>query len=78
MQNRTLREGVNIRLPDGMRESIRQRAAANRRSMNSEIVHYLDRALAAEKNEGPAEAATSPSHGSSNPPSGDQNEHAEQ
>lgn len=53
---------VNLRLPDGMRERIRERAAENRRSMNAEIVHYLDRALAAQNEKGPAEAATSPSH----------------
>ncbi len=34
-----------VRLPRGMRDRIRERAAANRRSMNAEIVHYLDRAL---------------------------------
>lgn len=54
---------LNIRLPAGMRERIRVKAEANRRSMNSEIVYYLDRALAAEERKGPAEAATSPSHG---------------
>lgn len=57
-----------VRLPDGMRESIRQRAAANRRSMNQEIVHYLDRALAAGKNEGPAGAPTPPSPDHQQPP----------
>ncbi|NJL06975.1 MAG: Arc family DNA-binding protein [Methylacidiphilales bacterium] len=36
---------MNVRLPDGMRDRIRQRAAANMRSMNAEIVHILDRAL---------------------------------
>ena len=56
-----------LRLPRGMRERIRSNAEANRRSMNSEIVHYLDRALAAEEKNGPAEAPTSPSHGPSNP-----------
>lgn len=58
---------MKIRLPAGMRDRIRSNAEANRRSMNSEIVHYLDRALAAEEKKGPAEAATSPSRGSSNP-----------
>lgn len=52
-QNRNLREGVNIRLPDGMRDRIRRNAAANHRSMNSEIVHYLDRALAADQEKAP-------------------------
>ncbi|WP_406873315.1 Arc family DNA-binding protein [Aminobacter sp. P9b] len=53
---------LNVRLPHGMRDRIRQRAAANRRSMNAEIVHYLDCALGAQEAKGPAEAATSPSH----------------
>jgi hypothetical protein len=56
-----------LRLPAGMRERLRHDAAANRRSMNSQIVHYLDRALAAEKNEGPAEGTTSPSPVTTNP-----------
>lgn len=51
-----------LRLPDGMRERIRERAMANRRSMNAEIVHYLDDALGAQEEKGPAEGATSPSH----------------
>lgn len=51
-----------IRLPDGMRDCIRNRAAENRRSMNAEIIHHLDRALSAQNEKGPAEAATSPSH----------------
>jgi plasmid stability protein len=36
---------VFVRLPMGMREAIRARAAANHRSMNAEIVHHLDRAI---------------------------------
>lgn len=56
-------EPLSVRLPQGMRDRIRERAAENRRSMNAEIVHYLDRALAAQlEAKGPAEAATSPSH----------------
>jgi plasmid stability protein len=55
-----------LRLPDGMRDRIRTNAESNRRSMNSEIVHYLDRALAAEEKKGPAEVAASPSHGPNN------------
>ncbi|MBD8065630.1 Arc family DNA-binding protein [Devosia sp. PTR5] len=43
-----------------MRERIRERAEANRRSMNSEIVHYLDRALAAENENGPAATGIAP------------------
>lgn len=48
-----------VRFPDGMRDRIRENAEANRRSMNAEIVHYIDRALAAENENGPDEAATS-------------------
>lgn len=51
---------VNIRIPPKMRESIRHHAAANRRSINSQIVHYLDRALAADETKDPAAAATAP------------------
>jgi hypothetical protein len=43
-----------------MRERIRQSAEINRRSMNSEIVHQLDRALAAENEKGPAATAIAP------------------
>lgn len=64
-----------LRLPSDMRERIRRRAAVNRRSMNSEIVHYLDRALAADENEGPAAAATAPGQGSNIPQTGNVNEH---
>lgn len=60
VQKRNMSEGYMLRMPDGMRAKIRQRADLNRRSMNAEIVHYLDRALAAENENGPAEAATSP------------------
>ena len=58
-----------LRLPQGMRDRIRERAAANRRSMNAEIVHYLDRALAdPAQTKGPAEvAASEPSHVTHNP-----------
>jgi plasmid stability protein len=43
-----------------VRDRIRQRAFANRRSFNSEVVHYLDRALAADETKSPATAATVP------------------
>lgn len=33
-----------VRLPDGLRDVIRERAAASRRSMNAEIVFHLERA----------------------------------
>lgn len=49
-----------VRFPNGMRDRIRQQAKANRRSMNSEIVHVLDRALAAENENGPAATAIAP------------------
>lgn len=35
----------NVRLPNGMREAIAERAKQNGRSMNSEIVHILEDAL---------------------------------
>jgi plasmid stability protein len=57
---------ARVRLPRRMHDRIRANAEANRRSMNSEIVHYLDRALAAEEAKGPAEVAASPSHGPNN------------
>ncbi|WP_082549636.1 Arc family DNA-binding protein [Mesorhizobium sp. Root552] len=34
-----------IRMPEGMRDRISENAKANRRTMNAEIVHYIDRAL---------------------------------
>lgn len=34
-----------IRLPDGMRERIKEEAERNCRSMNAEIVFHLERAL---------------------------------
>lgn len=48
-----------LRLPDGMRERIRKVAEANRRSMNSEIVFTLERALPAEESK-TAEGEKSP------------------
>lgn len=47
-----------LRLPAGMRDAVKRAADSNGRSMNAEIIHRL-------KQVGPAEAATSPSHGSS-------------
>lgn len=40
-----------VRMPDGMRDAVAQRAARNRRSMNSEIVTILERVLREEKND---------------------------
>ncbi|MBY3119949.1 Arc family DNA-binding protein [Rhizobium laguerreae] len=37
---------VMLRLPDGMRDKLKARAAANRRSMNSEIIVCLEKAVA--------------------------------
>ena len=39
----------NVRLPSGMREAIAERAKANGRSMNSEIVQILQEALDADR-----------------------------
>ncbi len=49
-----------VRLPDGMRAQIKARAKASHRTMNSFIVHVIDRALAAEKNESPAATGIAP------------------
>ncbi len=38
-----------VRFPEGMRDRIKVRAAMNRRSMNSEIVLLLERALETNK-----------------------------
>lgn len=58
----------SIRLPIGMRDRIRTNAEANRRSMNAEIVHYLDRALAGEPEaKGAASGATDPRHVTNQP-----------
>lgn len=48
-----------IRLPDGMRDRIRQNAEANRRTMNAEIVHYIDKALALKAETATSEPASS-------------------
>ena len=36
---------INVRVPDGMREALRDIASANRRSVNSEIVKMLESAI---------------------------------
>lgn len=51
-----------LRIPNGMRDRIRANAEANRRSMNAEIIHYLDRALAAEE-KSPASVGALPGQG---------------
>jgi hypothetical protein len=48
-----------IRLPEGMRNRIRQNAEASRRTMNAEIVHYIDKALASETKTATSEPASS-------------------
>ena len=41
-QNRTLQDKFMLRLPDGMRERIREAAEQNKRSMNAEIIARLE------------------------------------
>lgn len=52
-------EKYTLRLPDGMRARLRRAAEHNRRSINSEIVHYLDRALRAQEASGSQAAIAS-------------------
>lgn len=42
-QNRNMNERFIVRLPDGLRDTIRATAEQNRRSMNSEIVLALEK-----------------------------------
>lgn len=58
---------VSLRLPVDIRDRIRERAAASRRSINAEIVHCLECVLGAQDEKGPAEVAASPSHVTANP-----------
>ncbi|WP_082555348.1 Arc family DNA-binding protein [Devosia sp. Root635] len=51
---------LNIRIPALLRDRLRESAEANRRSVTAEIVHYLDRALAAENENGPASVRALP------------------
>jgi plasmid stability protein len=44
-----LADRMNIRLPDGLRDALKIRAAINRRSMNAELVFHLERALRGEE-----------------------------
>ncbi len=44
----------NVRLPTGMRDAIAERAKANGRSMNSEIIQIIEDAIAAETSGFPA------------------------
>lgn len=60
LEHRIYNDKFMLRLPDGMREQIKDAASANNRSMNSEVVHALSLYLAT-KTEGAAqeEAAAS-------------------
>lgn len=49
-----------VRLPEGMRDRLRRQAKANQRTMNSEVIYHLDRALADENENGPAATAIAP------------------
>ena len=40
---------LGVRLPEGVKEEIRQAAAANRRSLNAEIVFRLERSIETQK-----------------------------
>lgn len=47
MQNRKLEEQFIVRMPPGWRDTIKVRAAMNRRSMNSEILAALESVVGA-------------------------------
>lgn len=51
---------LTVRMPPELCGRIRDHAKANRRSMNSEIIHHLDRALATENENGPAATGIAP------------------
>lgn len=38
-------DGFMLRMPDGMRDQIKENAAKNRRSMNAEIITILETAM---------------------------------
>lgn len=40
-ENRTLKDQFMLRLPDGLRDKIKEVAKANNRSMNAEILHAI-------------------------------------
>ncbi len=48
MSNSRTADKFVVRLPDGLRGRIFDVAASNRRSMNSEIIHRLERSIAVE------------------------------
>jgi len=41
-ENRTLNDKFMLRLPDGMRDAVKQLAETNRRSMNAEIIAAIE------------------------------------
>lgn len=49
-----------IRLPEGMRDRIRENAEASRRTMNAEILHYIDKALVTETTKATTKPGSSP------------------
>lgn len=51
-------EKLWLRLPDGMRDMIREKAKAAHRSMNAEIVYQLSRAYGQTENEKAGEPLT--------------------
>ena len=67
-------EGIQlkVRLPRDAKVFIEAQAHENASSQSSEVVRCIRMAM---KAKGPAEAATSPSHGSINPVEGNENEH---
>ena len=65
---------VGLRLPDGLRDKIKEEGALHGRSMNAEIIHRLlaydqprPANLQVSEASGPAEAATSPDHDPQHP-----------
>jgi hypothetical protein len=58
---------VAIRLPPDVKRFIKAEAKFNASSQNSEIVRCIRERMERMKAKGPAEAATSPSHGSNDP-----------
>ena len=49
MNNSRVQDKFVIRLPDGLRPEIAAVASRNHRSMNSEIIHRLERSLSLER-----------------------------
>lgn len=56
-----MQDKFNLRFPDGMRDAIAERAKANGRSMNSEIVQILQDALEKEASSQPKDQELSDS-----------------